>query len=312
MRGGVPGTDGAPTTRDGRAIRDAKACRQAAVKPVLHRPETIAEACELLAADESAMAFGGGTAIQILRKQGILFASAFVDLSLIPGLRDLSATPGGLRAGPMVTIRRMETEPLVRRVAPLAATAYGKVANPRVRNTASVGGNVAHGDYRLDPPVALLALGGAVEVTSRAGSRRIPAAEFFTGFQQTALLPGELVTAIEIPAMPTGATASYAKLSSLSANDWPCACAAALLVPDGAGRLALRLSVGALAPVPRLAEVEVTGGNTEEAVHAALAVAETLMDPIPDVRGSAEYKRALGRVAVEDAVRGAWKEAGHE
>ncbi|HSZ40587.1 MAG TPA: FAD binding domain-containing protein [Trebonia sp.] len=273
---------------------------------MLHRPRTVEEACALLAADPSAMAFGGGTAIQILRKQGILFTESFVDLSLIPGLREITWTATGLRAGPMVTIRRMETTALVRAVAPLAAAAYGKVANPRVRNTASIGGNVAHGDYRLDPPVALLALGGAIEATSPAGARMIPAESFFVDFQQTDLRPGELVTAIEIPATPAGATASYAKLSSLSANDWPCASAAALLTPAGDGR-ALRLAIGALAPVPRLATADVTGHTEEELVEAALALAETLMDPIPDVRGGVEYKRALGRVAVEDAVRGAWK-----
>jgi carbon-monoxide dehydrogenase medium subunit len=267
----------------------------------------VEEACELLAADASAMALGGGTAIQILRKQGILFAESFVDLSRIPGLRDITRTAGGLRAGPMVTVRRMETTPLVREVAPLAAAAYGKVANPRVRNTASIGGNLAHGDYRLDPPVALLALGAAIEATSAAGTRTIPAAGFFVGFQQTGLRPGELVTAIEIPAMPAGAAASYVKLSSLSANDWPCASAAALLAPAAAGGLTLRLAIGALAPVPRLATADVTGRTEEEAVEAALAAAEALMDPIPDVRGGVEYKRALGRVAVEDAVRGAWK-----
>jgi aerobic carbon-monoxide dehydrogenase medium subunit len=276
------------------------------LRPTLHRPETVEEACALLAADPSAMAFGGGTAIQILRKQGILFTEAFVDLSLIPGLRDITSTAVGLRAGPMVTVRRMETTALVRDLAPLAATAYGKVANPRVRNTASIGGNVAHGDYRLDPPVALLALGGTIEATSSAGVRQIPAASFFVDFQQTALRPGDLVTAIEIPAMPADATASYAKLSSLSANDWPCASAAALLAPEG-DRLMLRLSIGALAPVPRLSSAEVTGRSQEEVVDIALEIAGTLMDPIPDVRGSVEYKHTLGRVAVEDAVRGAWK-----
>jgi aerobic carbon-monoxide dehydrogenase medium subunit len=276
------------------------------VRPVLHRPESVEEACALLAADPSAMAFGGGTAIQILRKQGILFAESFVDLSRIPGLGDITRTATGLRAGPMVTVRRMETTALVRDVAPLAATAYGKVANPRVRNTASIGGNVAHGDYRLDPPVALLALGGAIGVTSAAGARTVPAAGFFADFQQTDLRPGELVTAIEVPAMPSGATASYAKLSSLSANDWPCASAAALLAPT-AGGLTLRLAIGALAPVPRLGSADVTGRAEKEVIEAALEIAETLMDPIPDVRGGVEYKRALGRVAVEDAVRGAWK-----
>lgn len=277
------------------------------MSPVLHRPETVDEACSLLAADPSAMAFGGGTAIQILRKQGILFAEAFVDLSRIPGLSDITGTSSGLRAGPMVTVRQMETTALVREVAPLAAVAYGKVANPRVRNTASIGGNVAHGDYRLDPPVALLALDGSIEATSVTGTRTIRAQDFFTDFQQTDLRPGELVTAIEIPATPAGAGASYAKLSSLSANDWPCASAAALFAPAPGGGRVLRVAIGALAPVPRLFTCDVTRRTEEDVVELALDAAETLMDPIPDVRGGVAYKRALGRVAVEDAVRGAWK-----
>jgi carbon-monoxide dehydrogenase medium subunit len=277
------------------------------VSTVLHRPETVDEACSLLADDPSAMAFGGGTAIQILRKQGILFAEAFVDLSRIPGLSDIMRTPSGLRAGPMVTIRRMETTALVREVAPLAAVAYGKVANPRVRNTASVGGNVAHGDYRLDPPVALLALDGSVEVTSAEGTRTVRAVDFFVDFQQTDLRPGELVTAIEIPGTPPGAAASYAKLSSLSANDWPCASAAALLTPAPDGGRSLRVAIGALAPVPRFFTADVTGRTEEEVVELALDAAGPLMDPIPDIRGGVAYKRTLGRVAVEDAVRGAWK-----
>lgn len=276
------------------------------MRPALHRPETVGQACALLAADPSAMALGGGTAIAVLRKQGALPAGSLVDLSRIPGLSDITRTARGLRAGPMVTVRRMETTPLVRDIAPLAAAAYGQVASPRVRNAATVGGNVALGDYRLDPPAALLALGAVIEATSAGGTRQVPADGFFTGFRQTALRPGELVTAIEIPAMPAGAGASYAKLSSLSAGDWPCACAAALLAPD-AGRLTLRLAIGALAPVPRAGTADVTGRTEEEAVEAAAAIAESLMDPVPDLRGGVAYKRALGRVAAEDAVRGAWK-----
>jgi carbon-monoxide dehydrogenase medium subunit len=280
--------------------------------PALHRPRTLAEACELLAADERAMAYGGGTAIEVRRRQDPGFASAFVDLSLIPGLDRLSAGHTGLRVGPMVTIRRMETDPLVARVAPLAAAAYGQVANPRVRNAASVGGNLAYGPYQLDPPAALLVLGAVVEATSVRGVRRIPVAGFFAGARRTVLGPGELVTAVEIPALPRGSAASYVKLCSLSAHDWPCASAAACLVPDGSGGRRLRLAIGALGAVPRLAEFPVTGTRADEVVSAALTAAEALMDPIPDVRGSAAYKRALGRVAAQDAVRRAWQEAARD
>jgi len=277
--------------------------RLAAERPAFYRPETVAEACALLAADEGAIPYGGGTAIEVQRNQRTLSASAFVDLSLLPGLDQLCADGGGLRVGAMVPIRRMETDPLVARVAPLAAAAYGKVANPRVRNAASVGGNVAYGAYRLDPPAALMVLGAVVEATSVTGVRRIAVADFFTGGRRTALRPAELVTAIEIPAMPPGAAASYVKLCSLGAHDWPCASAAACLTGNGAGEGRLRLSVGALGAVPRLAEINVADCPEDLAVQAAAEAAEALIEPVADVRGGVAYKRALGLVAVEDAVR---------
>jgi carbon-monoxide dehydrogenase medium subunit len=280
----------------------------AAARPAFYRPETVAEACALLAADEGAIPYGGGTAIEGLRNQRTLSASAFVDLSLLPGLDQLSADEGGLRVGAMVPIRRMETDPLVARVAPLAAAAYGKVANPRVRNAASVGGNIAYGAYRLDPPAALVVLGAVVEATSVSGVRGIAVADFFTE-GRTALRPAELVTAIEIPAMPPGAAVSYVKLCSLGAHDWPCASAAACLAGSGAGEFRLRLSVGALGAVPRLAEINVAVCHEEELVQAAAGAAEALIEPVADVRGGVAYKRALGLAAVEDAVRRVYQEA---
>jgi aerobic carbon-monoxide dehydrogenase medium subunit len=283
--------------------------RLAAARPAFYRPETVAEACALLAADEGAIPYGGGTAIEVQRNQRTLSASAFVDLSLLPGLDQLSADEGGLRVGAMVSIRRMETDPLVARVAPLAAAAYGKVANPRVRNAASVGGNIAYGAYRLDPPAALVVLGAVVEATSASGVRRIAVADFFTEGRRTALRPADLVTAIEIPAMPPGAAVSYVKLCGLGAHDWPCASAAACLVRNGAGGGRLRLSVGALGAVPRLAEINVAVCQEEEVVQAAAGAAEALIEPVADVRGGVAYKRALGLVAVEDAVRRVYQEA---
>jgi aerobic carbon-monoxide dehydrogenase medium subunit len=283
-----------------------------AIRPVLRRPETVAEACELLAADEAARPYGGGTAIEIERHQGTLSAPVLVDLSRVPGLDRIDASQAGLRVGSMVTIRRIETDPLVARIAPLAASAYGKVANPRVRNAATVGGNVALGAYRLDSPAALVVLGAVVEATSVRGSRRIPATGFFTGIRRTALQPDELVTAIEFPALPPGAATSYVKLCSLAVHDWPCASAAASLIPEGSGQGRLRLSVGALGAVPRLTEIPLSDRYEKKGVEAAVAAAEALMDPIGDVRGSAAYKRALGRVAVEDAVRRVLREAGRD
>lgn len=272
----------------------------------LHQPTSVGEVCELLDTLEDPMVYGGGTAIQILIKQGVLFAGNLVDLSQVPGLTEIEETDEGLRVGPMATVRRMETTEVVRRRIPLAAATYGHVANPRVRNTASVGGNIAHGDYRLDPPTALLVLDARVELTSVRGTRTVPIREFFVDFQLTAVEPGELITGLLVPAAAAGSSSAYVKMSSLGENDWPAASVAALLDPQ---RRTLRLGLGALAPVPRYVEVPLDGAGVDGAVDAALAAVEPELDPIPDIRGSADYKKRLGLVAAEDAVRRAWEDA---
>jgi aerobic carbon-monoxide dehydrogenase medium subunit len=276
------------------------------VTPTLHRPESLEETCSLLDSLDDAMVYGGGTAIQILLKQGVLFAGHLVDISTVPGLATVERTATGLRSGPMATVRQMETDPAVREDAPLLAETYGRVANPRVRNTASVGGNIAHGDYRLDPPTALLVLDAQVELSSVRGRRRVPIRQFFVDFQVTAVEPGELVTGIETPRPEAGAGWSYVKLSALGRNDWPAASAAALVDPQ---RMTLRLGLGAVAAVPTYVEVPIGGLSVDESIEAAVEAVTPLLDPIPDVRGSAAYKKRLGLVATQDAARQAWEDA---
>lgn len=280
--------------------------------PVLHRAGTLAEACELLAELDQPMVYGGGTAVQILTRQGALFASDLVDIARVPGLDQVAETGTGLRVGAMVTLRRMETDPLVGRIAPLAPQVYRQVANPRVRNTASVGGNLAHGDYRLDPPTALLALDAQIELTSLSGIRMVPIREFFAGFQATALARGELITAVEIPAQPSPA-AAFVKLTSRSVTDWPCASAAALVVPIKRRCRELRLGLGALTTRPEYLSLELpTEADVGDVQLAAMRAANRLIDPIPDVRGGVDFKRQLGLVAVRDAVATAWEKVGEE
>ncbi|TNC27786.1 FAD binding domain-containing protein [Amycolatopsis alkalitolerans] len=280
--------------------------------PAYHYPDTLDEACAMLADGEDTMVYGGGTAVQILVKQGVLFASDLIDIGRIRGLDEIRRTSAGLRTGPLVTLRQMETSPVVRELAPLAAEVYRHVANPRVRNTASVGGNLAHGDYRLDPPTALLVLDAKVELSSRRGRRSLPVREFFVDFQKTALEPGEMITAVEIPRQPASVGAHFVKYSSLSANDWPCASVAALIVDGSRNRRQVRLGLGALSHVPLFTQFDVPAGSVvEDVVRAAKDAAEPLIDPIPDVRGGSAYKKRLGLVAVEEAVRNSWKE-GHD
>jgi carbon-monoxide dehydrogenase medium subunit len=275
-----------------------------------HIPQTGEEALALLAELDDTMVYGGGTAIQILLKQGILFTEHFVDISRVPGLRDITVDDSGVTVGPLVSLRQMERDERIAAAVPLAAATYAKVANPRVRNTASVAGNIAHGDYRLDPPTALVVLDAMVELSSVRGTREVSAREFFVDFQVTEVQHDEMITAIRIPRQPVGAAGSFVKYSSLAENDWPCASAAALAVPGDLTEL--RIGLGALAPTTRYVALDLERGmSDQDVVDAALDIANTAIEPIEDIRGGVEYKARLGRVAVEEAVRAVMKELEH-
>jgi carbon-monoxide dehydrogenase medium subunit len=266
---------------------------------VHHYPTTIAAACAALAAADAGLVYGGGTAVQIMLKHGTLAASDLIDLGTVPGLDVLRETATGLRVGALVTLRRMETDPLVRAVAPLAAEVYRRVAHPRIRNTATVGGNLADGDHRLDPPAALMVLDARVELASHTGIRTVPVREFCTG---AGLARGEIITAIEIPRQPAGSGAHFEKFRSLAAGDRPCASVAALAVGGS-----LRLGLGALAPTPVFTEITLPPRSPAAVVvEAARAAAGPLIKPISDARGSAAYKKSVGLVAVATAAEQAW------
>jgi carbon-monoxide dehydrogenase medium subunit len=268
------------------------------------RPTSLQQAVGLLAEDSASQPLGGGTAIQILRKQGLLAPSSLVDLSLIPEMRGVDRQSGTLRIGAMMTHREVEQSAVVRGSVPLLHETYRQVGNVRVRHTATVGGNLAHADYRLDPPAALLALDAVLVAVGPGGARTIPVREFFIDVQKTALEPAELIQEIRLPIHDSTWSGAYIKFSSLAAHDWPCVGVAALVQSSGAGRVtAARVGVTALASTPFAVSVNAAAGaaQAELADAAAVAVLEKI-DPIADVRGSVEYKTRVCATIVRDAV----------
>jgi carbon-monoxide dehydrogenase medium subunit len=157
----------------------------------------------------------------------------------------------------------------------------------------------------------LLVLDATVSVTSVSGTREIPIREFFVDFQCTDVAPDELVTRIAIPRQRPGAPGRFLKFSSLSVNDWPCASVSALAMrSDGATEV--RLGLAGLAPTSMYLAFDLEPRmDDQDAVDAALDIADSAMDPIPDIRGSAGYKARVGRVIVEQAVREVVKELQH-
>jgi carbon-monoxide dehydrogenase medium subunit len=272
--------------------------------PSIVHPTSLEEAVGLLAEDSSSQPLGGGTAIQILRKQGLLAPSSLVDLSLIPEMRGVDRHDGTLRIGAMVTHRHVEQSTVIRESVPLLQETYRQVGNVRVRNTATVGGNLALADYRLDPPAALLALDAFVITVGPRGTRSVPVREFFVDLQRTALEPAELIQEIRVPIHDSTWSGAYSKFSSLAVHDWPCVGVAALVQSSHVGRAtAARVGVTALASTPFVVSVSAPAGVAEDelADEAAAAVREKI-DPIPDVRGSVAYKTRLCATIVRDAV----------
>jgi carbon-monoxide dehydrogenase medium subunit len=272
----------------------------------LLQPRSLPEAVEMLAKHgDDARVLGGGTTLVILMKQRALHYPYLVDLQGIPGLDEIEREADGIRIGALATHRMVETSPLVRQSLPVVADAFRCVGNVRVRQTASVGGNLAHADYRLDPPPPLLILGAHVGVFGPNGSRRIPLRNFFQGMYETALKSGEILVDVTVPMMPAASRAVYLRYGTLSANDWPCLGVAALLVKENGRCKDLRLGLGGVASTPILIDgLDFTKGQSldRSVMDRVLEAVDQQISPFSDLRGSEWYKRRMARLFVIKAL----------
>ena len=272
----------------------------------LLQPRSVDEAVELLAKHgDEARAIGGGTTLIILMKQRALHYPYLVDLQTIPGLNQISTESDGVRIGALTTHRAVELSPVIRQAFPVVTEAFSKIGNVRVRQTASIGGNLAHADYRLDPPPPLLVLGADVYATGPNGSRTIPIKDFFRGLYETALEPGELIVDVRIPFMQAKSKAVYVRYSSLSGNDWPCLGVAALMVERNGRSQELRLALGGVAATPVLIEgLDLIRDQSldEGVIERLLDTVDEQISPSSDLRGSEWYKRKMVRVFIRKAL----------
>ena len=273
----------------------------------LLEPKTITEACRMLDAGEDVRPISGGTALLILVKQGLLRPTALVNLKKLEGNNAITRdTSGSVRVEAMATIHEVETSPVVREHLPVLAQACHQVANIRIRHLATIGGNLAHGDHQSDPPGVLVALDAVVELSGIRGTRSMKLAEFLLGTYETALEDGEMVTAVTVPPVQGRLVGSYLKFTTGSSEERPCAGITALVRLEGDRPVEARLAVGAVASRPLLlCEADPSEAALEELAHRAARE----IDPIPDLRGSAAYKRHLVAVLGRRALSAVWKEA---
>lgn len=279
-----------------------------------HAPKTLPEALEMLGRfGEEAKVLSGGQSLLPLLKLRFAQPAHLVDIGRIPGLDYLREEGGVLKIGALVREAALEASPLVRSKYPILVDTAGVIADPLVRNLATVAGNLAHGDPANDHPATMLALGAEVVATGPKGPRTIPITQFFTGLFTTALEPTEVLTEIRIPAPPAASGGAYVKLER-KVGDFATAGAAAFLVLKGGVIARAGIGLTNLGPTPiKAADAErhLAGKKPDEAAFAeAGRLAAAAASPGADRRGSVEYKKEMARVLTVRALRKAAERAG--
>ncbi len=277
-------------------------------------PKSIAEACNILAAEEDVKLIAGGTALLILIKQGIFVPKTLINLKKIKDAGEITYnSKDGLRIGGLASIYDVESAAVVREHYPLLADACHVVANIRIRNMATIAGNLAHADYQSDPPAALVALDASVELTNRSRVRIVKLADFLIGMYETGLERDELLTGLLVPPPPPNSKGTYLKFATRSSEDRPCAGVAAWVQRSNGICQAARVVVGAVSPVPAVVDgADLVNGTamTSASIEEVASKAQAAVNPIDDLRGTAAYKRHLVKVLVRRALTACLNEEG--
>jgi carbon-monoxide dehydrogenase medium subunit len=271
-------------------------------------PSSLNEACKIISEEEDARFIAGGTALLILIKQGLFVPKTLVNLQKIREAREVTYnSKDGLRLGGLASIYDIESAAAVREHYPLLAQACHVVANIRIRNMATLGGNLAHADYQSDPPAALVALNASVQLTSSAGTRNVKLVNFLRGAYETALGSGELLSAVLVPPPLPMSKGIYLKFTTRSSEDRPCAGIAAMMRCSNDVFEDVRVVVGAVSPAPVVVADQVLIKSKKQASESIEEIARTAgaaVDPVDDLRGSKDYKRQLVTVLVRRALTG--------
>lgn len=275
----------------------------------LVEPSTIDEAVALLdPEDMSVRAIAGGTALMLMMKTRLFQPTRLVSLRRLNGvLRSVrSDENGGLRIGALTTLTELEHSPLIATSVPVMSRALRTLSSVRIRNVATIGGHLAHGDPHMDLPPILMTLGARVRAVSSRGERWINVADLFLGYYQTAIARDELIAEIDIPLQPVNVRAWYAKFTALSADDWPAVGTAVWYRLESGVIAEARVAVSAATERPvrvSSAEIVLTGSSPTIQMFAKAAdAAADEVHPIADIRGTAAYKREMVRVQVRRAL----------
>ena len=278
-------------------------------------PKTLPEAISLLQQHgDGAKILSGGHSLIPMMKLRLAMPETLIDINGIPDLDHITESDGHLRIGALTREAALEESELIRSNYPIIYDTVVMIADPQVRNLATVGGNLAHGDPGNDHPATMLALGARVQVVGPGGQRIIPIEAFFVDFFMTALAPNEILTEIQVPTPPPGSGGAYLKLER-KVGDYAVVGVAAQVTLDAAGVCRYAgiglTNVGPVSLKANLAEARLLGNPLDEdAIGEAARLAAEASDPSTDLRGSEAYKRAMVEELTKRALRRAAERAG--
>jgi len=276
-------------------------------------PKTLNEAVALLGQNPEAKILAGGHSLIPMMKFRLASPALLVDLNRLEGLAYIREDGGWLKIGAMTREADLDDSDLFHKRYPLLADTTKMIADPVVRNMATVGGNLAHADPANDHPATMLAYGAQLVAAGPKGERVVPVDQFFKGPFETALAHDEILTEIRIPAPKSGSGGAYLKVER-KVGDFATAAVAAQVALDAKGNcesVGIGLTNVGLTPIKATkAEESLKGKKPDDAnIRAAAQLAAEAAQPSSDQRGSEEYKRSLVKTLTVRALRKAVERA---
>jgi aerobic carbon-monoxide dehydrogenase medium subunit len=267
-------------------------------------PRSVQEASAmLLDHGESARPLAGGTSLVLMLRQRLAEPTHLVHLGNLGELRGIDVDDEGqLHIGALATHTEVAAHAAIREHFPVIAGMAAQVANPQIRNVATLGGNLCYGDPASDPPTCLVALNAHVRVRRDGAERKIALEQFFKGYYENALDVGDVVVEVIVPPLPRDGAALYTRFITNPAEGRPLTAAGLRAVGSRHEWIEVRLTLGAVGPAPtRRAKAEqfLTGRKlTPEVLAEAAELAVSDLDPVDDFRASGAYRREAARVNV--------------
>ena len=271
----------------------------------LEEPESAAEVSELLGRfGDSAKIYAGGTELLLAMKEGLVHYERLINVKKLKGLSEIAGENGTIKIGALCTHHQLETSPVLQQKLASLVKLEQNVANVRVRQAGSIGGNLCFAEPHADPGTLLMALGAKMVAEKSSGKREIAAEEFFVDAYETSLQADELLTEIRVPTPGGNGRSAYLKFGYL---ERPSVGVAVALTLDGATVNDIKIAVGCAGPAPRrVAEAEalLSGKSRDEAVRLlpqAGAIAGRASEAISDLHGAQDYKEHIVGVLLKRA-----------